>query len=161
MVYRDGTMRYLYEFDFKFNLDLRSGYVRCHNRGDLVNTPDGDIALTESYSEYLLQRIIIWLATPKGEVPNDPDVGCVLHDFLFYKQTPQNLYRLAKELEYDAKVQFPDLGILYIDVKGLSISSIQIVIYTQNELISLILEESEYQELLNEVINMLSIGEEP
>lgn len=154
-------MSYLLEHDFKFNLDLRSGYIRCHGSGDLVNTPDGDFALTETYEEYLLQRLIIWLATPKGEVPNDPDVGCVLHDFLFEKQTNATVYALAKQLEYDAKKQFPDLGLIYIDIKTININTIAITFFTQNELVKLIVNNDEYRETLNDVINMLSIGDAP
>ncbi len=48
---------------------------------------------------------------PKGEVINEPDMGCCLYSYLFDKLTAQRLMELRMELEYDLKNQLPELGV--------------------------------------------------
>ena len=59
----------------------------------------------------VLQKLILYFAIPKGELLNDPNIGCCLHNYLFDKLTDTTLYMLQNEMEYELKQQIPELGV--------------------------------------------------
>jgi hypothetical protein len=97
--------------DWLGNFDLKSGRVRCHGNFKILWGPNRDWARTSTNIQYLLQKLVIFFAIPKGEVINDPGIGCCLHRYLFDKQTSSTLVELRSELEYDLKNQLPELGV--------------------------------------------------
>ncbi len=54
---------------------------------------------------------------PKGEVINEPDLGCCLYRYEFDKLTESTLVELRMELEYDLKNQLPEMGVQQVIVQ--------------------------------------------
>ena len=97
--------------DWLGNWSLKDGRVRCHGDFDFVQSVTGDLERTTSEEQYTVQKLILWLAIKKGEVVNDPELGSVLHQFLFKPLTPGNMALLERLLEYDLKKQIPELAV--------------------------------------------------
>lgn len=103
--------------DIATNQSYGKGSVRCHGNTDIALTATGDIALTTDAFSNLRQRMMMYIMTPKGE-RLDPDLGCVLWDFFFEKDRPEELRLFELTLENDIRTAFPDL-----DLKGIRIIS--------------------------------------
>ncbi len=84
--------------------------MRCHGSADIVQGQNRDWARV-SGNQYLIQKLKLFMMIPKGEVINEPDMGCCLYSYLFDKLTAQRLVELRMELEYDLKNQLPELGV--------------------------------------------------
>ena len=64
-----------------------------------------------SGQEAIIQKLILYFAIPKGELLNDPGIGCCLHNYLFDKVTDTTLVNIMNEMEYELKNQIPELGL--------------------------------------------------
>ena len=62
-------------------------------------------------NEAILQKLILYFAIPKGELLNDPGIGCCLHTYIFDKITDTTLVNIMNEMDYELKVQIPELGL--------------------------------------------------
>ena len=112
-----------------FNNDPSSGRVRCHGKGDLVMGPNRDWARV-SGNRAIMQKLVLFFFIPKGEVINEPDVGCSLQGRLFDKLTENTLIETGMELEYDLKQQIPELGVQLVQVaRGGNDGEVSITIY--------------------------------
>lgn len=96
--------------DWKFNGRIESGRVRCHGSGDLVFGPNRDWARVSGPAA-ILQKFVLYFAIPKGEVINEPDIGCCLHNYIFDKLTDTTLYLLQMEMAAELKKQIPEMGV--------------------------------------------------
>ena len=103
--------------DWKFNADTRPGRVRCHGRGDIVRGKNMDWARVSGDS-YLLQKLIIYFALPPGELLNDPEVGCCLHEMLFLPLTDSNLAMIRVVMTDELRTQIPELGVQHVEVSA-------------------------------------------
>lgn len=102
--------------DLLGNFDLRGGMVGCHSSWDLVTTVTGDLALTKDEEENNRQRLLMWMALPKGE-RIDPSIGCCLHDYFHAKISGHVLKSLELDIENELKTVFPDAKISNVRVK--------------------------------------------
>lgn len=109
--------------DWMFNHDLSSGRLKCHGNGDLVRGRNMDWARVEG-SEYVKQKLFLYFAIPPGEIINDPEVGCCLHNELFNKNTKKNLAIIRIKLESELQKQLPELGVHNIEVRSADKDSI-------------------------------------
>jgi phage baseplate assembly protein W len=96
--------------DWKFNGRLEAGRVRCHGTGDLLFGSNRDWARV-SGNAAILQKFILYFAIPKGEVINEPNIGCCLHNYIFDKLTDTTLYLLQMEMAAELKEQIPEMGV--------------------------------------------------
>jgi phage baseplate assembly protein W len=96
--------------DWKFNGRLEAGRVRCHGAGDLVFGANRDWARV-SGNAAILQRFILYFAIPKGEVINEPNMGCCLHNYIFDKLTDTELYLMQMEMAAELQAQIPEMGV--------------------------------------------------
>ena len=101
--------------DLLGNFNLHSGRVGCHSAWDLITTVSGDIALTRDAAENNRQRLLMWLATPKGE-RLDPTLGCCIHDYFHQKITSDLPRRLELDMRADLLSVFPELSIRNIKI---------------------------------------------
>ncbi|MDH7597567.1 MAG: hypothetical protein QHG98_07520, partial [Methanothrix sp.] len=60
---------------------FETGECRCHGALDIALNSSGAMQITADPSECVRQRILMWLATKKGE-RYDPRLGCCLHSYL-------------------------------------------------------------------------------
>jgi hypothetical protein len=104
--------------DLLCNFSLSGSMLTCHTNFDLLTTITGDLALTKDDEENNRQRLLMWMATPKGERIN-PATGCCLHDYFHEKMTGSIYRRLELDLKTDLKSVFPTL-----DIKNLSVDNI-------------------------------------
>jgi hypothetical protein len=105
--------------DLLSNFNLSGGQIGCHSAWDLVTTVTGDIALTRDLAENNRQRLLLWLATPKGERP-DPSLGCCIHDYFHQKITKDLPRRLSLDMRADLLSVFPTLNIKNINVTAVT-----------------------------------------
>jgi len=134
--------------DWRLNAEqaLNSGRVRCHGAADLVWGPGRDWARVSGKLQ-LVQKLIIWAAITKGEIINEPELGCCLHNYLFAKLTESSMLELQMELEYDLKNQLPELGVQSISVAQSGADAVNITILS-SELGKFLLQASR-EDLLN------------
>ncbi len=71
-----------------------------------------------SGDEAALQKLILYFAIPKGELLNDPNIGCCLHNYIFDRLTDNSLYMLQNEMEYELKQQIPELGVHRVEAEA-------------------------------------------
>lgn len=124
--------------DFRTNLDL--GFdraIRCHENFDFLISVQGDLILTLSDTDAIIQKLFLWMAIKEGEVPNEPDLGCCIYKYFYKRPTLNNLLLLAKELEYQLKTLIPELGTKSVSVASTSndygkIDSVEITIISQD-----------------------------
>lgn len=105
--------------DFCINFD--SGFDRsitCHTNLDFALTEQGDIRLTKSAAEAVLQKIWLWMATKFGEVPGIPDLGCPIHSYFYKKATPGNFALLQREIQYSLQKWVPELQVQSVTCNG-------------------------------------------
>lgn len=93
--------------DLMINMDLGPGRDKCHYALDILLTPSGDLAIVSGDAE-LKQRFLMYLATPHGERPSKPEVGCFVHDYLNERNTNEVLRLMEHDIRADMK-QFPEL----------------------------------------------------
>jgi hypothetical protein len=96
--------------DWKFNGRLEAGRVRCHGAGDFVFGANRDWARV-SGNAALVQKFVLYFAIPKGEVINEPNMGCCLHNYIFSKLTATELYLMQMEMAAELQVQIPEMGV--------------------------------------------------
>jgi hypothetical protein len=108
--------------DLLCNFDLHSWVIGCHSSWDLVTTVTGDLALTKDEDENNRQRLLMWLALPKGERLN-PKWGCCLHDYFHEKMTGNISRRLELDIRSDLKDVFPNMNIKNIAVTSVKAST--------------------------------------
>lgn len=84
--------------------------MRCHGAGDLLFGPNRDWARV-SGAAATVQKFIIYFAIPKGEVIDEPDLGCCLHNYIFAKSTDTTLYLLQMEMATELQKQIPEMGV--------------------------------------------------
>jgi hypothetical protein len=96
--------------DLQTNMSMGYGRMRCHGDLDLTTTITGDLALTSDSASNTRQRILMWLATPKGE-RLDPSIGCCLYDFLHSSASPTNVRKMESYIAADINYLFNDLGL--------------------------------------------------
>lgn len=104
--------------DILCNFDL--GYdraIRCHNNLDAVITAQGDIILTGSAQEAILQKLFLWLSIKKGEVPGEPELGCCVYEYFYKKSIPENYASLEREIAYQLNKWIPELGVKEVTVE--------------------------------------------
>ena len=105
--------------DLLSNFSLGPGMCGCHSSWDLITTITGDLALTKDEAENNRQRLLMWIATPKGERIN-PSIGCCLHDY-FHAKLSNSIYRqIELDVEADLKSVFPDLTIQNLCIDNIS-----------------------------------------
>jgi hypothetical protein len=105
--------------DFLINFDL--GFdksILCHSNLDFSISQNGDIQLTRSLTESILQKVWIWLSIKEGEVPNDATLGCCIYPFFFKKATPNNFAILERQLEAQLTGWIPELGVKSVSCQG-------------------------------------------
>jgi phage baseplate assembly protein W len=71
-----------------------------------------------SGDEAILQKLILYFGIPKGELLNDPNIGCCLHNYIFDKLTDGTLFMLQNEMEYELKQQIPELGVHRVEAEA-------------------------------------------
>lgn len=91
------------------------GRVRCHGAGDIKAGTNRDWARV-SGNAATIQKLKIWASIPKGEVINDPEIGCCLHNYIFAKMTVEEMLAARNEVEYDLRTQLPELGIYSVEL---------------------------------------------
>jgi phage baseplate assembly protein W len=124
------------------------GRVRCHGAGDIKAGANRDWARVSGNAE-ILQKLKIWASIPKGEVVNDPTVGCCLYNYIFAKMSSDELLSARNELAYDLANQLPELNIYSVDIKkenGRN-DTLNIKLMTQDQTIMLALSQSELNDL--------------
>lgn len=117
--------------DWKFNDNLKNGRVECHLAGDLVMGVNRDWARV-SGNKAILQKLVLYFAIPKGEVLNDPGIGCCLHNYIFDKITDTTMINIMNEMEYELKTQIPELGVhqVMVSMAGEDAVKLQIIGYS-------------------------------
>ena len=105
--------------DLLSNFNLHSWLVGCHSAWDLMTTVTGDLALTRDEAENNRQRLLMWMALPKGERLN-PSLGCCLHDYFHEKITGNIGRRIELDLKKDLTALFPNLSIKNIAVDSIT-----------------------------------------
>lgn len=118
------------------NIDGKSGRVQCHGSADIVAGPNRDWARV-SDNACLLQKLKLFFMIPKGEVINEPDLGCCLYKYEFDTLTASTLVELRMELEYDLKSQLPELGVQQVMADKLDNGSVSLQIIGKNGIIPL------------------------
>jgi phage baseplate assembly protein W len=114
----------------------------CHGSADIMWGPNRDWARV-SGNAYLLQKLKIFFMIPKGELLNEPDVGCCLYRYEFDKLTDSTLVELRMELEYDLKSQLPELGVHQVAAEKLDNGSVKLQIIAQNGVIPLLISRDD------------------
>lgn len=104
--------------DLLCNFSLSAGTIGCHSTWDLMTTITGDLALTKDEAENNRQRLLMWIAIPKGE-RLQRSVGCCLHDYFHAKLTGAIYRQLELDVGSDLKSVFPDLDIKNIFVENI------------------------------------------
>jgi phage baseplate assembly protein W len=102
--------------DLMTNLQTEGGVCQCRGNLDFVLTSTGDLALISDTNQCMRQRIIIWLATPKGE-RRSPDTGCLLWDYLFQPVTGSMLAELRVKLTRELQETFPEMEVKSVRVE--------------------------------------------
>jgi hypothetical protein len=105
--------------DFLCNFNL--GYdraIRCHNNLDAIITAQGDITLTRTAQESVLQKLFLWLSIKEGEVPGEPELGCCIYKYFYKKSIPDNFVLLEREIAYQLHKWIPELGVRSVSCEG-------------------------------------------
>jgi hypothetical protein len=98
--------------DLLYNADMgMDRAITCHGNGDLALSVQGDIQLTGSGIQAILQRIFLWMSIKEGEVPGDPDLGCCVYRYFYKKATPGNFALLQREIQYQLSRFIPELQV--------------------------------------------------
>ncbi len=144
--------------DLRSTFELGGGLCSCHKNWDLSTTVNGDLALTKDEYENNRQRLLMWLALPKGERLN-PSLGCCLHDYFHAKVTGVTYRQLELDMRCDLKSVFPDLDIKNIaveDISGLSEGNrtIQVGVTLGNDKLRLLADFNSVS-AVNDTINSL------
>lgn len=101
-----------YASDFKINFDLGwDKAIRCHQNVDFQISHTGDIALTSTDSDYILQKIFLWMSIKYGEIPGEPDLGCCVYKYFYKKATPNTFALLEREVATELRRLIPELGV--------------------------------------------------
>ncbi len=114
--------------DLKINQRFESGEIKCHWEVDLVLTPDGDIALTSTPAEELQQRLLVYWATPKGEML-DPHEGSSIYQYLHKPLTPDTLQEMALDIKNDLQESFPELAVTSVKIQRGDRNYIYMIVY--------------------------------
>ncbi|HOK59165.1 MAG TPA: hypothetical protein PK659_10425 [Methanothrix sp.] len=85
-----------------------TGECRCHGALDIALNSSGAMQITAGPSECVRQRILMWLATKKGE-RYDPRLGCCLHSYLHKPITKQAFVEIESAVREELKLLFPDV----------------------------------------------------
>jgi hypothetical protein len=112
-------INYIIYDDFLCNFDL--GYdraIRCHNNLDAIITAQGDIILTRSAQESVLQKLFLWLSIKQGEIPGEPELGCCIYKYFYKKSIPDNYALLEREIAYQINKWIPELGLNTVSCEG-------------------------------------------
>ncbi len=117
--------------DWALNVDGLGGRVRCHGSADIVAGPNMDWARV-SGDAYALQKLKIYFLIPKGEVINDPEVGCCLHEYIFDRLTVESMLALENDLLSELQAQLPELGATSVRVTKETEDSLRVVINGPN-----------------------------
>jgi hypothetical protein len=105
--------------DFLINFDLGFDEAfKCRSNMDFEMSAQGDIQMTKSAIQVVLQKLWIWMAIKEGEVPNDPTLGCAIYKYFFKKSTPNNLALMQREVEYQLKTLIPELDVKSVTCVG-------------------------------------------
>jgi hypothetical protein len=105
--------------DFMLNMDLGfNKAIRCHHDLDFAISHQGDILLTETDAEYILQKIFIWMSIKPGEVPGDPGLGCCIYKYFYKKAIPDTFARMGKEIRYQFEKWMPELRVTAVRAEG-------------------------------------------
>lgn len=138
-------------WDLCTNMDISSGFCRCHSSLDLILTADGDLSIVDNANE-MKQRFLLYLSTPKGERFN-PQIGSACYDYLHEKNTRNNMRRMEQDVLGDMDYQFPEIDVssvscmkdisdpfqMKLDVRLSDGQNLQFL-YTPEELVSLTTE---------------------
>jgi len=76
----------------------------------------------------ILQKLILYFAIPKGEVIDEPTVGCCLHNYLFDKLTDNTICLLEMEMADELKSQIPELGVHKVSAEQTDTESVKLTI---------------------------------
>ena len=125
-----------------------SGRVRCHGAGDIKSGKNRDWSRV-SGDAAVIQKLKIWASVPKGEVCNDPDVGCCLYKYIFAQMTTDEILAARNELLYDLNKQLPELDVYSVQItKEIGRNdTLNIKLLTQNQTITLALGQSDLNSL--------------
>lgn len=136
--------------DLLTTMDHSSNFIRCHGNVDL-ETCAGDLVLTQTWEQYVYQKLDFWLLTAMRERVGDPTLGCPLWDYMHEILDQHSLVMLARAMEYSLRKQLPELGITEVicsTTEGTNNVNIQFL--TGDEVI-VKLAGSEYFDLVEEV----------
>jgi phage baseplate assembly protein W len=97
--------------DVKLNGVFDNGLCRCHGLLSPERTANGDIARVTDELGCIYQRIMIWLATKKGERPIHPNFGCCIWSYINEPLTMSKVAALKGEIEAELKEIFPEYEI--------------------------------------------------
>ena len=79
-----------------------------------------------SGDHYVLQKLILYFAIPKGEVINAPEIGCCLHEYLFAPLTATNIFMIESTMESEIGQQIPELGIHSVSAEKIDELSVKL-----------------------------------
>jgi hypothetical protein len=85
--------------------------ISCHGNGDYALSVQGDVQLTGSGIQAILQRIFLWMSIKEGEVPGEPDLGCCIYRYFYKKSTPGNFALLQREIQFQLQKFIPELQV--------------------------------------------------
>ena len=105
--------------DLLSNFSLSGGIIGCHSSWDLCTTVTGDLALTKDDIENSRQRLLMWIALPRGE-RLDNKLGCCVHEYFHQKNVRNVRRKLELDVTSDLNDVFPDLSIRNIAVKSIN-----------------------------------------
>lgn len=153
--------------DLKTNDAIEGGYSKCHGGRDLQITATGDIATTEDGYTNLIQRLAIWILSPKGEL-TDPRAGCSYYVYRHAKMTRENMRFLGNDLKSDLEYSFPEWAIDDVkcypsyDLDGhIARNQVICVITLPEETIELMLQSNIIEDVWLGAKNFLRYGELP
>lgn len=106
--------------DFQLNGDMSfSKAIRCHDNLDFACSVQGDILLTATNGQAVLNKIYLLMKTKPGEVPNEPQLGWVLHKYFYKPATGNTFAMLEREMKFQFDALIPELGIKSLKCAGM------------------------------------------
>lgn len=114
--------------DIQTNMRFDGGIVRCHSTTDAELTSSGDLALVPESAFGLRQRLLIWLAVPRGEL-FDPEAGCPVYDYFHTRLTGSDTQALANDMKNSFRYLFPELNVQKVEISRTDYTTLFMEIY--------------------------------
>jgi len=129
------------------NMRAGSGFIKCHDLLDLEPSSSGSLGVTNSVEITIMQRLFIWMATPKGELPFDANYGCCVHSYMHRAINSGMLKELEADLQQDLNHVFPEFSILSIKLGRYSQNEVQASFIIGDHNISLVFDRETLLEM--------------